>query len=48
MLSECAVCLAMDELDVGGGILTPAAAMAEPLLQRLQSNAGLTFELSDR
>lgn len=45
MLSECAVCLARDELQVGGGVLTPAAAMAAPLLERLRSNAGLTFEL---
>ncbi len=47
MLSECAVCLAKDDLDSEGGILTPAAAMARPLLERLQKNAGLTFELRD-
>ena len=47
MLSECAVCLAKDELDSPGGVLTPAAAMARPLLERLQTNAGLTFELRD-
>ena len=47
MLSECAVCLAKDELDSGGGVLTPAAAMAQPLLGRLRNNAGLTFELRD-
>lgn len=47
MLSECAVCLAKDELDSPGGVLTPAAAMARPLLERLQKNAGLTFELRD-
>ena len=47
MLSECAVCLAKDELDGNGGVLTPAAAMAEPLLERLQQNAGLGFELQD-
>ena len=45
MLSECAVCLAMDELDSGGGVLTPATAMGRPLLARLEENAGLTFEL---
>jgi len=45
MLSECAVCLAKDDLPTGGGVWTPAAAMGEPLLQRLQKNAGLTFEL---
>ena len=47
MLSECAVCLARDELESDGGILTPAAAMAAPLLERLRANAGLTFELRD-
>lgn len=47
MLSECAVCLAIDELDSPGGVLTPAAAMARPLLERLQTKAGLTFELRD-
>ena len=47
MLSECAVCLAKDDLDSDGGILTPAAAMAAPLLDRLQRNAGLSFELLD-
>ena len=45
MLSECAVCLAKDELDAKGGVWTPAAVMAKPLLKRLQENAGLTFEL---
>ena len=47
MLSECAVCLAKDDLDIGGGSWTPAAAMARPLLDRLQTNAGLSFELRD-
>jgi short subunit dehydrogenase-like uncharacterized protein len=47
MLAESAVCLAMDELDSGGGVLTPAAAMAAPLLQRLRANAGLSFEIRD-
>lgn len=45
MLGECAVCLAKDPLESDGGVLTPAAAMAAPLLQRLTENAGLTFEL---
>jgi short subunit dehydrogenase-like uncharacterized protein len=48
MLAECAVCLALDDLDSGGGVLTPAAAMAAPLIERLQTNAGLTFEIRDR
>ena len=47
MLSECAVCLAKDELDTAGGVWTPAAVMARPLLDRLRKNAGLSFELRD-
>jgi len=47
MLSECAVCLAQDDLASGGGVLTPAFAFGETLLHRLESNAGLTFELLD-
>ena len=47
MLSECAVCLALDKPGAGGGVHTPASAMAEPLLARLRSNAGLTFEILD-
>ena len=47
MLSECAVCLAKDDIQVGGGVWTPASAMARPLLKRLTENAGLTFELRD-
>lgn len=47
MLSECAVCLAKDGLPAGGGIMTPASAMARPLLKRLRENAGLTFQLLD-
>jgi short subunit dehydrogenase-like uncharacterized protein len=45
MLSEAAVCLARDPLQVGGGVWTPAAAMGAPLLARLRANAGLTFEV---
>jgi short subunit dehydrogenase-like uncharacterized protein len=47
MLSESAVCLAQDDLDCGGGVLTPAAAMAAPLIRRLTEKAGLTFEIRD-
>lgn len=47
MLSECAVCLARDKLDVGGGVWTPASVMARPLIKRLRENAGLTFDLQD-
>jgi short subunit dehydrogenase-like uncharacterized protein len=45
MLSESAVCLARDHLDVGGGFWTPASAMGDKLLDRLQANAGLSFEV---
>jgi len=45
MLSECAVCLAKNSLESGAGVLTPAAAMAEPLHERLTRNAGLTFSV---
>ncbi len=47
MLGECAVCLAKDPIEVGGGVWTPASVMARPLLKRLVENAGLTFELRD-
>ncbi|MET4079839.1 saccharopine dehydrogenase NADP-binding domain-containing protein [Janibacter sp. UYMM211] len=42
MLGQAALCLALDELDSPGGVLTPAAAMAEPLAERLR---GFDFEL---
>ena len=45
MLAESAVCLALDDLDSDAGVLTPAAAMAAPLLRRLRENAGLSFEI---
>lgn len=45
MLSESAVCLAKDELAPHGGILTPAVAMGDALLERLQANGGLSFEI---
>jgi short subunit dehydrogenase-like uncharacterized protein len=46
MLSESALCLAFEgaELDVPGGILTPASAMGERLIERLRK-AGLTLEI---
>ena len=45
MLAESGVCLAKDELEAPGGVLTPTAAMGDALLARLQANAGLTFEV---
>jgi short subunit dehydrogenase-like uncharacterized protein len=45
MLGESAVCLALDPLEVGGGFHTPASAMGELLIDRLQKHAGVTFEV---
>ena len=45
MLAECAVCLAKDNLDELGGVLTPSVAMGDFLLERLQNFAGITFKL---
>ena len=47
MIAESALCLARDELDVGGGFWTPASAMKDQLLGRLEANAGLKFEVID-
>ena len=49
MLAESAVCLALngDELEVDGGFWTPASAMGQHLLDRLQNNAGLKFTIRD-
>ena len=43
MIAEAAVCLLQDATDTPGGIWTTAPAMGEPLLKRLQANAGLSF-----
>jgi short subunit dehydrogenase-like uncharacterized protein len=45
MLAESAVCLALDPLESRAGMLTPASAMGDALLLRLQKNAGLTFSI---
>lgn len=49
MLTEAALCLAedADEISVGGGFWTPAAAMGKLLRDRITAHAGLTFELCD-
>lgn len=45
MLGEAALCLAQDVGDsVPGGSWTPATALGQPLLERLQAHAGLRFE----
>ncbi len=43
MIAEAAICLVREATDAKGGVWTPVAAMAAPLLKRLQANAGLTF-----
>jgi len=48
MLGESAACLALDELSSPGSFHTPASAMGEPLLARLQEHAGLTFTIEER
>jgi len=45
MISESAVCLVTEAIDVPGGIWTPGAAMQRKLIDRLQANAGLKFAL---
>jgi short subunit dehydrogenase-like uncharacterized protein len=45
MISECAICLLRDTLDVAAGIWTPGAAMGHKLIKRLEDHAGLTFSV---
>jgi short subunit dehydrogenase-like uncharacterized protein len=47
MLSEAALCLAKDELPDRAGQLTPAVAMGQPLIDRLQ-RAGIGFRVLGR
>ena len=45
MLAESGLSLAQDKLEVEGGFWTPASAMGDALLDRLQERGGLTFEI---
>ena len=45
MISESAICLLKNLDAASGGIWTPASAMGTLLIDRLQENAGLTFQL---
>ncbi|NQZ87964.1 MAG: saccharopine dehydrogenase NADP-binding domain-containing protein [Saccharospirillaceae bacterium] len=45
MISESAICLLKNLDAASGGIWTPASAMGALLIDRLQENAGLTFQL---
>ena len=44
MLAESALCLAFDDLPAGGGVLTPAQAMGNALIERLQ-RIGIRFDV---
>lgn len=45
MLAESALCLATDELPSRVGFLTPASAMGDALIPRLEGHAGVGFEI---
>ena len=45
MIAESAVCLLVNPGAASGGIWTPAAALGSALIERLQENAGLTFQI---
>ena len=45
MLAESALCLAFDNLPENYGVVTPSFSMGDKLLNRLNENAGLKFEL---
>lgn len=47
MLAESGMCLAFDALSAGGGQMTPAQAMAVPLMARLMK-AGIKFEVVEK
>lgn len=45
MLAESGVCLALDTLTTNGGFWTPASALGDAYLERLQDKGGLSFEV---
>ena len=45
IIAETAICLVKDAPDVPGGIWVPGAALGTRLIDRLQKNAGLSFEV---
>jgi short subunit dehydrogenase-like uncharacterized protein len=47
MIAESAACLLDNPGATAGGIWTPAAALGAPLIERLQQNAGLSFQLEN-
>lgn len=47
MIAESAICLLQDAPATPGGIWTPASAMGQKLIDKLQQFAGLTFRVED-
>lgn len=47
MIAESAMCLLQDCDGVAGGVYTPAPAMGEKLIKRLEANAGMYFRLEN-
>ncbi len=45
MIAECALCLLEEAKDKPGGIMTPAPAFGQAIIDRLQARAGLAFTL---
>lgn len=45
IIAEAALCLVQDRTDTPAGIWTPAPALGEALIARLQAKAGLTFDV---
>ena len=45
MLGETALCLTEDDMDLPGGLWTPASALGAKLLSRLEAHAGISFSL---
>ena len=45
MLAEAAMCLLQNPELASGGLWTPAAALGDALIERLQAHAGLTFQI---
>jgi len=47
LMAEAALCLALDDVEAGGGFWTPASALGEALLERIVANDVLRMELVD-
>lgn len=45
MIAQSGMCLAFDDIATLGGVYTPAPAMGEALIERLQKHAGMIFKM---